>query len=131
MALQQTIAFSDQQIRVNADGTLALLTVTYDSKDSETNAPITISTSFGSGLYFNSNQLTDINVDDIYPTGLKVPNPLSPDFPGGSRADESNFDNDATTDQLFLATWGDPVNWQRVGVAGTPSSNFDLYTAFF
>ncbi len=124
MALQQKINISDI-IKVNADGTLGQFTVSYESTDSITGDPITTSTNLGSSLYFNSSELDLITISEIYRTGLKFPNPSSSTFPGDSRPDESNLDEDNTTDQLFLATWNDPNNWQG------NSSNFQLYTAIF
>ncbi len=79
----------------------------------------------GLALHYNSTQLELVKVEDILLKDLRFPNPNSPNFPGGSRLDEGNKDNDESTDQLFLTSWSTPAQtW--------PGQNkINLYTITF
>lgn len=92
----QKVVIPDPLI-INSDGTLKF-TVQYESDDPEV-------AYLGLALHYNSRELELVKVEDILTKDLRFPNPNSPDFPGGSRLDEGNRDNNEATDQLFLASW--------------------------
>lgn len=104
-------------LTLNSDGTVTF-TVKYESDDPEV-------AYLGLALHYNSRELNLVKVENILTTNLRFPNPNSPNFPGGSRPDEGNKDNDESTDQLFLTSWStSSQTWPG-------NNNIDLYTVTF